>query len=533
VDRSGATALNGATVAGILYAFTTPASQPTNANPTGITQVNFWLDNPAMTGTPLKTENTVPYDFNSTGWDTRAVANGGHTITQQVKRSNGTTEVDTAGFTVQNPPQSTLFASPTTIPDGGSSTLTWTTTNAATATLNGNAVALNGSLVVTPAATTTYTLVATGPGGSANRSVTVNVGGSAAVQRYEYVMVDQNLYVYDLDNFQLVKHVSIPQAKSVHGLGAAPSTHTLYVSYGTQGPNTATNPGSLLAFDLLTDTVLWTKTYSPGIDSFDITPDGKTIYMPDGEANQNGIWWALDAANGNITATINTGWLGPHNTFVTLDGQYVFMGPHLSKALVQVSTATNTVVGSISPTQAPAGPFTLNGKHTLAFTTGTGFFGFQVSDTVTRKVLYTVPVAGFSIPPNPPIGTPSHGISLSPDEKEIYLIDTANAYAHVFDVSGLPAVAPVQVANIPLSDDYFGMTSPCNSPNCDRGGWIRHTLDGRYVLVGNSVDVIETSTRQLIASLPQLYNTRNYIEIDWQNGLPIATSTKYGKGYVK
>jgi len=146
-------------------------------------------------------------------------------------------------------------------------------------------------------------------------------------------------------------------------------------------------------------------------------------------------------------------------------------------------------------------------------------------------VLYTVPVSGFSIPPAARIDTPDHGISLSPDETEIYLIDTANAYAHVFDVSGLPSTAPTQVADIPLTTQFTGNQSPCLY-QCIREGWIRHTMNGQYVLVGDSGNVISTSTRQVVATIPQLYNTRIYVEIDWQNGLPISTTTRQGKGYV-
>lgn len=58
---------------------------------------------------------------------------------------------------------------------GQSATLTWDTTNAALATLNGASVPVDGSMTVTPSSTTTYTLVATGDGGTAQASVTVRV----------------------------------------------------------------------------------------------------------------------------------------------------------------------------------------------------------------------------------------------------------------------------------------------------------------------------------------------------------------------
>ncbi len=72
-------------------------------------------------------------------------------------------------------PTATLSASASSIQTGQSSTLTWTTTNAVSATLNGSAVALNGSRVVSPSVTTTYSLVATNAAGTGIATVDVTV----------------------------------------------------------------------------------------------------------------------------------------------------------------------------------------------------------------------------------------------------------------------------------------------------------------------------------------------------------------------
>jgi RHS repeat-associated protein len=71
-------------------------------------------------------------------------------------------------------------AAPQEIQEGGSSTLTWTTINAETASIDQGigAVDLDGSLSITPSETTTYTLTATGPGGITTSTTTVTVIGS-------------------------------------------------------------------------------------------------------------------------------------------------------------------------------------------------------------------------------------------------------------------------------------------------------------------------------------------------------------------
>jgi hypothetical protein len=57
-------------------------------------------------------------------------------------------------------------------------------------------------------------------------------------------------------------------------------------------------------------------------------------------------------------------------------------------------------------------------------------------------------------------------------------------------------------------------------------------LSGRYVYVGDTGDVVETSTLSVVTSLPALQNTRVMVEIDWTNGIPSATSTRFGLGRV-
>lgn len=57
----------------------------------------------------------------------------------------------------------------------GSAVVTWQTTNASAATINGASVALSGTNNYTITGTTTFTLVATGPGGTATSSATVTV----------------------------------------------------------------------------------------------------------------------------------------------------------------------------------------------------------------------------------------------------------------------------------------------------------------------------------------------------------------------
>jgi hypothetical protein len=341
---------------------------------------------------------------------------------------------------------------------------------------------------------------------------------AAHLRHYEFVFPEKSIYVYDMDRGgALVKQVDVPTSGGVRGAVASAVTGMLYISYGSnRGPG-----GSMLKYDLMTDEVVWVKHYPFGVDSMSVSADGNTIYMPTGEASSGGMWKVIDANSGSVTTSIDSRGIGPHNTVLSPDGSRVYLGPRYTNYVVVASTKTNHVIRKIGPVGGTGGirPFTINGAESLVFITLSGFLGFQVGDINTGSILYTVPVRGFRTHGGAAT-TPSHGISLSPDEKEIYLIDAINNYVHVFDVAGLPESAPTQVADIQLRGSLSHHESPCAS-NCIKYGWLHHSRDGRYVFVGDSGDVIDTKLRETAMTLPAMANSRTQIEINFESGAPL------------
>lgn len=119
-DRSAASFLVGASVlTGNAYVFTTLASA-INVNPTGIAHVCYWFDRAA--GTPDHCESWAPYDLKGTfacagaagncgaAWNTTALPDGWHILTQVVTLSTGATEVDATSFRIYNGSQLSLSA---------------------------------------------------------------------------------------------------------------------------------------------------------------------------------------------------------------------------------------------------------------------------------------------------------------------------------------------------------------------------------------------------------------------------------------
>ena len=342
----------------------------------------------------------------------------------------------------------------------------------------------------------------------------------APTKHLEYVFVDHAIDVYDIDNGNsFVKEISLPQVTAARGAVVSPVTGMLYVSYGGAGGSHGT--GSLLAYDLTKESVVWDHHFKGGVDSMAITTDGRVIYMPVGEFSGSGTWSIIDAATGNVTGSLTAG-LDAHNTIAGLGGRYVYLAGVGTPYLTVASTATNQVVRRIGPLKSGGRPFTINGRETLAYTTAAGFLGFQVSSIKTGKVLYTLRFRGFSYDPSTfPLQAPCHGIALAPDERRLYVIDQPNGYVHVFDVSHVPALPPRAIANIKL----------VHKPN--GGGWLQMSRNGRYVYVGYSGDVIDTRSLTVVQTIMPLEATAESLEVDWRGAQIVGTTSRYGLGYVR
>jgi DNA-binding beta-propeller fold protein YncE len=245
--------------------------------------------------------------------------------------------------------------------------------------------------------------------------------------------------------------------------------------------------------------------------------------VPEGERSDGDVWYVVAAATGRVTRKIHAA-PGPHNTIVSPDGKLVYLGPRNSRYLVVASTLTDRVVLRVGPLKPGVRPFTVDERRGLAYTTATGFLGFQVSSLRTGRLLYTVPIRFVW---RHSLGSPSHGISLSPNGRRLAVIDVPNSYVHVFDVSRVPDQPPRLVANIRLTHSMKGTEQPCGG-DCGRAGWLQDSLDGRYLWVADDGNVIATRTDGVIAYVPALANSRYLFELDWRGPRPVRTSTRSG-----
>jgi DNA-binding beta-propeller fold protein YncE len=319
------------------------------------------------------------------------------------------------------------------------------------------------------------------------------------------------LLVFDIDQgHRFVKRIPTAglaadkKPLNVKGVCASAATKRIYIS----------TLQFLTCLDLVTEKILWEKAYEGGCDRMALSPDGKVIYLPSLEKEH---WHVVDALTGDVIKKIVTK-SGAHNTIYSLDGNHAYLAGLKSPILRVTETTTHSVLREVGPFGDVIRPFTVNGRGTLCYVNVNDLLGFEIGDLTTGKMLHRIEVQGYSKGPTKRHGCPSHGIGLTPDEKEIWLTDAHNSRMHIFDNTVTP---PKQVASLEMRD---------------QPGWVTFSLDGRYAYPSTG-DVVEVATRKIVARLKDEegrdVQSEKILEIDFRGAQPVRAGDQFGLGRSK
>jgi DNA-binding beta-propeller fold protein YncE len=346
------------------------------------------------------------------------------------------------------------------------------------------------------------------------------VGGEPRTSRYLYAVCPgirdylefggAGILVFDIDNgHKFVKRIATEASRAakprnIKGVVASAATKKLHF----------TTPESLYCVDLVTDKTDWSKEPPQGCDRLAATPDGKTLFVPSFEKD---IWNVVEAATGKVLAEIETK-SGSHNTVCGLDGTKAYLAGLKSPMLFVADAKTFKVLDKVGPFAASIRPFTVNAAQTLCFVNVNELLGFEIGDLKTGKKLHRVEVPDFKTGMVKRHGCPSHGIGLSPDEREVWVVDAANERVHVFDSTMLP---PKYVQSVKLRE---------------QPGWVTFSLDGKFAYPSTG-EVIDTATKKIVATLADekggQVHSEKLVEIHFQEGKPVAAGDQFGLGRKK
>ncbi|MEX0586064.1 MAG: cytochrome D1 domain-containing protein [Pirellulales bacterium] len=301
--------------------------------------------------------------------------------------------------------------------------------------------------------------------------------GEAATQRQLWITnaYGDDVHVYDLATFELVRHIEVGQ--NPHGISATADGRTVHVAIESfKG-----NEGELIWIDAPTGKVTHRIPIGPKPNENECTPDGKWIYIP----CDDGQYWVVDGAKHAVVTKIKTGGR-PHNTVLSPDGRRMYLSPMGSPKKVTIVDvdAGHRVIGEI-PFEDSVRPPAISSDEKFFYQHIDGLIGFQIADIAARKVIRSVkhelPSDKAKLP------TRCHGLCVRPDQKEIWSCNVEHQLVHVHDLtkSELPQTATIEMPG--------------------RIYWVCFTPDSKYAIVSvrskEQVAVIDCATKKIVRLL--------------------------------
>lgn len=208
---------------------------------------------------------------------------------------------------------------------------------------------------------------------------------------------------------------------------------------------------------------------SPKVATITATPligNGAYAYITDGSVGVS----VISTATNTVVGTIGVG-NSPGGVSASPDGSRVYVANLWTKDVSVINTVTNAVVATVPVGGAPIGiVVSPNGGRVYVSHLGTN--PVTVINTVNNSVISTIP-----------IGSSMYGICISPDGSRVYVVDQSNK-VHVINTATNTVITTIPVGAFPIA--------------------ITISPDGSKLYVTNntnSVQVINTATNSITATI--------------------------------
>jgi DNA-binding beta-propeller fold protein YncE len=278
--------------------------------------------------------------------------------------------------------------------------------------------------------------------------------------------------------------------------------------------------GRLAAVDLGTDKLVWSVTLDGKCcERPQVTPDGKIIVVG---GDLQSYWYEVDAVTGKLIGTLDAPESpNSHNLNLSADGKTAFMSPN-NKVMTISDVKSRKVIKTIRfPDNIRV--FVTNKDSSKLYVNNNNFLGFLIADVASGQVTKTVEVtsvnwhAKWDVTPRPriPHGCPSHGIALTPDEKEIWVDDGIFNKIHIFSNTD----DPKEIDTIDTNGGPF---------------WITFGLDANLAYV-SSGDIIDIATHKIVGQMKdefgRLITSEKLLDMTFDNGHLQRVSNQFANSY--
>jgi len=303
---------------------------------------------------------------------------------------------------------------------------------------------------------------------AASSLVLFSINLAASAKLYVTNSLGDDITVIDMETFKAIRDIKV--GAHVHGICAPANADRIFT--------TVESDHTLKVMDAASDRVLETIPLTGRPNQCASTPDGHYVGVPIRDGNSVDI---VDMTQKKVVKVLPVS--VPHNCYDAGSNADMYVSSMGEKEIDEVDLKTMEYVAKVPVGGIPR-PYAVSHDQQRMYVALTDFHGFAVISIPERKAMERV-----ELPPAPPSTcalephTPTHGLELTPDGKELWLTSLADSGVYVYNV-----------ATKRLSPEIH--TGEC--PN-----WITVSPDGRYVAISNSASddtsIIDAQSRTEIA----------------------------------
>jgi YVTN family beta-propeller protein len=279
-----------------------------------------------------------------------------------------------------------------------------------------------------------------------------------------------DITVIDLGTLRAIDDLKV--GDQVHGVCAPAEGHQLFTTIESEN--------SLKVIDTATGRITDTIALTGRPNQCAATPDGRFVGVPIRNGNSVDI---VDIAQKRVVKVLPV--KVPHNCYNAGSNDELFVSSMGSDEIDLIDLKKMEYSDKIPVGGIPR-PYAVSKDRQRMYVALTDLHGFVIASIPQRKVISRV-----DLPPAPPSTcalephTPTHGLELSPDGRELWVTSLADGGVYVYDIATKQLSQEIHVGACP--------------------NWITFSPDGRYCCVSNSgsddCSVIDTRSRREVARI--------------------------------
>jgi hypothetical protein len=266
----------------------------------------------------------------------------------------------------------------------------------------------------------------------------------------------------------------------------------------------------VIAWNWSSRQVQWrTRLPAEPADRLEVDPELGRLFVPSGFRDPSGDLFVLDSKTGARLETVQQGPALAHNAFLVQGENCLALAGRGSHWLYLRQLPSGSLWRRIGPFSDNLRPLTYDALRGLWYVNVDGLLGFEVADSAGRIQRVEAPPGPRRHPAHHEC--PSHGLALTPDGSQLWLVDSQGDRLLIYDTHKLQLLGSLDIGYDP--------------------GWVNFNLTGEWVYPSTG-EIVARSSRQIHGYLRSpdgaCLDSEKVLPIRWEDGQISQIGSQYG-----